>query len=100
MAPTRDLKLEEHSVNFINLRRWSGGAVINLLDNLKSIVGGKTIGEQVFKLTSGWHFLIQRGIQSQHNSEKRNSDAVKLWEQVAEEIEKESQSHPLETINK
>jgi len=100
--PEYENLLEFQGVNFINLRRWSDGAVVNLLSNMKTVLGGKTAGEEVFKVTSGWHMLIQLGIDQQVKQVSKAGEKTEViravWADKTEMLLQEAVDDPVKKL--
>ncbi|WP_319548506.1 hypothetical protein [Desulfogranum marinum] len=92
--PGRDELLANSSFNYISLKRWSDGAITNALDNVEELAGGKTNGEKVFAMNSGWHRHIKGGLDrlSKRNGKKVNT--LQLWEEQKVEFANQLVSSP------
>ena len=58
----REHVLSQSRVTGIELRRWSDGAIANAFDSIDARTGSQVAGEEVFKLTSGFHSLVDQGL--------------------------------------
>ncbi len=73
--------IQHQCVNSIELKRWSNGAITNALENIGVLAKAKANGEDIFAITSGWHNLINNGIQNLHASSpsKGKNNIIKIW---------------------
>ncbi len=83
----RENLLSNSSFNYIALKRWSDGAITNALDNIEELPGGKTNGENVFAMNSGWHCYIQGGLNRLSKLNGKKINALQLWEEQKDEFE-------------
>ena len=58
----REYVLSQSRVTGLELRRWSDGAIANAFDSIEARTGSQVAGEDVFKLTSGFHWLVDQGL--------------------------------------
>ena len=58
----REHVLSQSRVTGIELRRWSDGAIANAFDSVDARTGSQVAGEEVFRLTSGFHSLVDQGL--------------------------------------
>ncbi len=58
----RKYVLSQSRVTGLELRRWSDGAIANAFDNIDARTGSQVAGEEVFKMTSGFHWLVNQGL--------------------------------------
>ena len=83
----REHVLSQSRVTGIELRRWSDGAIANAFDSIDARTGGQVAGEEVFKLTSGFHWLVDRGLsRAQPRSSVNASTLVPEWETLRGEV--------------
>ena len=79
----REHVLSQSRVTGIELRRWSDGAIANAFDNIDARTGSQVAGEEVFKLTSGFHSLVNQGLsQAQPRSSAKAGTLVPEWETI------------------
>ena len=82
----RDQVLSQSRVTGIELRRWSDGAIANAFDNIDARTGSQVAGEEVFKLTSGFHGLVNQGLsRAQTRSSVNAGTLVREWETICRE---------------
>ena len=83
----REHVLSQSRVTGIELRRWSDGAIANAFDSIDARTGGQVAGEEVFKLTSGFHWLVDRGLsRAQPRSSVNAGTLVPEWETLRGEV--------------
>lgn len=58
----RENVLSQSRVTGLELRTWSDGAITNAFDIMEARTGSQIAGEEVFKLTSGFHWLVDQGL--------------------------------------
>ena len=70
----------------LELRRWSAGAIANAFDRIEARTGSQYAGSEVFKLTSGFHWLVNQGLaQVPRRSVANAQTLVELWETLRSE---------------
>ena len=83
----REHVLSQSRVTGIELRRWSDGAIANAFDCIDARTGSQVAGEEVFKLTSGFHSLVDQGLsRSRPRSNVKAGTLVPEWETVRGEV--------------
>lgn len=83
----REHVLSQSRVMGIELRRWSDGAIANAFDNIDARTGSRVAGEEVFKLTSGFHSLVDRGLsRAQPRSSVKAGILVPEWKTLRGEV--------------
>ncbi len=84
----RDFVLNQSRVTGLQLRRWSEGAIANAFDSIEARTGSLVAGEEVFKLTSGFHWLIDHGLSriSIRRSDVKNGTLVEKWKALCNEV--------------
>lgn len=58
----REQVLSQSRVTGLELRRWSDGAIANAFDLLDARTASQFAGSEVFRLTSGFHWLVNQGM--------------------------------------
>ena len=83
----REHVLSQSRVAGIELRRWSDGAIANALDIIDARTGSQIAGEEVFKLTSGFHSLVNQGLsRARPRSSVKAVTLVPEWETLCGEV--------------
>ena len=83
----REHVLSQSRVTGIELRRWSDGAIANAFDSINARTGSQVAGEEVFKLTSGFHWLVNQGLsRDQPRSSINAGTLVPEWETICGEM--------------
>ena len=83
----REHVLSQSRVTGIELRRWSDGAIANAFDSIDARTGSQVAGEEVFKLTSGFHWLVDQGLsRAQPRSSVNAGTLVPTWESMRSEL--------------
>ena len=73
--------LSQPRVTGLELRRWSDGAITNAFDRLEARTGSQLAGGEVFELTSGFHFLVNKGLTRVRSRSVTNARTlVQIWE--------------------
>lgn len=96
----RETLLSSKTFNSISLKRWSDGAITNALENIDGLTGGKAYGEDIFSITSGWHSLIQGGINNFTSKIDGKVNTVQLWENQVYELKQLIDSDPKEVLDR
>ena len=83
----RESVLSQSRVTGIELRRWSDGAIANAFDSIDARTGSQIAGEEVFKLTSGFHSLVNEGLsRARPRSSVNAGTLVPEWEALCGEV--------------
>ena len=83
----REHVLAQSRVTGLELRRWSDGAIANAFDSLGARTGSQHAGEEVFDLTSGFHWLVAQGLsRARLRSGVNASTLVSEWETLCSEL--------------
>ena len=83
----REHVLSQSRVAGIELRRWSDGAIANAFDSIDARTGSQVAGEEVFKLTSGFHWLVSQGLsRARPRSSVNAGTLVPEWETICGEV--------------
>ena len=83
----REHVLSQSRVTGIELRRWSDGAIANAFDSIDARTGSQVAGEEVFKLTSGFHWLVGQGLSRARPRSSANAGTlVPEWETACGEV--------------
>ena len=83
----REHVLSQSRVTGIELRRWSDGAIANAFDSIDARTGSRVAGKEVFKLTSGFHSLVDQGLsRAQPRSSVKAGTLVSEWETLCGEV--------------
>ena len=82
----REQVLSQPRVTGLELRRWSDGAIANAFDRIEARTGSQHAGSEVFKLTSGFHWLVNQGLAHVPRRSVANAQTlVELWETLRSE---------------
>ena len=83
----REHVLSQSRVTGLELRRWSDGAIANAFDSIDARTGSQVAGEEVFKLTSGFHSLVAQGLsRARPRSSVKAGTLVLEWEKLRGEM--------------
>ena len=83
----RERVLSQSRVTGLELRRWSDGAIANAFDSLGARTGSQLAGEEVFHLTSGFHWLVAQGLsRARPRSGVNASTLVPEWRTLCSEM--------------
>ena len=83
----RERVLSQSRVAGLELRRWSDGAIANAFDSLGARTGSQLAGEEVFHLTSGFHWLVAQGLsRARPRSGVNASSLVPEWKTLCGEV--------------
>ena len=83
----RKFLLSQPRVTGLELRRWSDGAIANAFDGIEARTGSQRAGEDVFKMTSGFHELVDRGLaRVKPRSGVKASTLVPRWKALCDEV--------------
>ena len=84
---SREHVLSQSRVAGIELRRWSDGAIANAFDSIDARTGSQVAGEEVFRLTSGFHWLVSQGLsRARPRSSVNAGTLVPEWETICGEV--------------
>ena len=91
----REQVLSQSRVTGIELRRWSDGAIANAFDNIDARTGSQVAGEEVFKLTSGFHSLVSEGLsRAQPRASIKAGTLIAEWEAMRDEMLTDARTEP------
>ena len=83
----REYVLSQSRVTGLELRRWSDGAITNAFDIMEARTGSQIAGEEVFKLTSGFHWLVDQGLSRAKGGSGVNAGTlVPEWKALCGEV--------------
>ena len=83
----RERVLSQSRVTGLELRRWSDGAIANVFDSFGARTGSQVAGEEVFHLTSGFHWLVAQGLSRvRPRSNVNASTLVPEWKTLCSEV--------------
>lgn len=83
----RESVLARSRVTGIELRRWSAGAIAHAFDSIGARTGSRVAGEEVLKLTSGFHSLVDQGLsRAQPHSSVKADTLVPEWKTLRGEV--------------
>ena len=83
----RERVLSQSRVAGLELRRWSDGAIANAFDSLGARTGSQLAGEEVFHLTSGFHWLVAQCLSRARTRSSINaSNLVPEWKTLCGEV--------------
>lgn len=96
----RETIIQHQCVNSIELKRWSNGAITNALENIGVLAKAKANGEDIFAITSGWHNLINNGIQNLHASSasKGKNNIIKVWKTQIDTLKDKLKTTPADIL--
>ena len=72
----REQVLSQSRVTGLELRRWSDGAIANAFDRLDARTASQSAGSEVFRLTSGFHRLVNQGMSRAKPRSGANADTL------------------------
>ena len=83
---SRPKLLSNPRISSVELRRWSDGSITNALDNIGIRTGSKRAGDDVFKITAGFHSLVNEGLRRARSARRVSAtDLVDKWAEVCDE---------------
>ena len=83
----REYVLSQSRVAGLELRRWSDGAIANAFDSMEARTGSQVAGEDVFEMTSGFHWLVDQGLSRVKPRSGVNAGTlVPKWKALCDEV--------------
>ena len=83
----REYVLSQPRVTGLELRRWSDGAIANAFDSIEARTGSQVAGEDVFRMTSGFHWVVDQGFSRvKFRSAANAGTLVPHWKVLCDEV--------------